>query len=76
MAAVWPQHVLNRFATIPVNPRENDYYVPYNKLLNILFPADSPFTVGPQTQFRNPADLSISLLNIRCSGEMHRKDGA
>jgi hypothetical protein len=49
MTNVWPQHVLTRFATIPVNPRENDYYAPYNKLLNILFPPDGPFTVGPQT---------------------------
>jgi hypothetical protein len=50
MAAVWPQPFLTCFATIPVNPRENDYYAPYNKLLNILFPADGPFTVGPRTR--------------------------
>jgi hypothetical protein len=48
MDAVWPQSILTRFATIPTNPRENDYYAPYNKLLNFLFPPDSPFTVGPQ----------------------------
>lgn len=45
----WPQSILTRFATIPTNPRENDYYSSYNKLLNFLFPPDGPFTVGPQT---------------------------
>ncbi|KAF8235420.1 hypothetical protein L208DRAFT_1392606 [Tricholoma matsutake] len=49
MDGVWPLTIRNRFATIPANPRENDYYAPYNKLLNFLFPVDSPFTVGPQT---------------------------
>ena len=44
---IWPQSVLTRFATIPVNPSENDIYPPYSKLLNILFPPDGPFTVGP-----------------------------
>ena len=62
MAAVWPQHVLNRFATVPVNPRENDYYAPYNKLLNILFPADSPFTVGPQTHPISESGESIDFV--------------
>ena len=28
----------SRFSTIPFNPRENDYYDPYNKLINVLFP--------------------------------------
>lgn len=28
---------------------EKDYYPPYNKLLNYLFPPDSPFTVSPQS---------------------------
>ncbi|KAF8222530.1 hypothetical protein L208DRAFT_1413296 [Tricholoma matsutake] len=49
MDGVWPLTIRNRFATIPANPRKNDYYAPYNKLLNFLFPVDSPFTVGPQT---------------------------
>ncbi|KIM37625.1 hypothetical protein M413DRAFT_76874 [Hebeloma cylindrosporum] len=49
MATVWPQPLLTRFATIPANPKEIDYYAPYNKLLNFLFPPDGPFTVGPQT---------------------------
>lgn len=49
MNAVWPLPISARFVTIPTNPRENDYYAPYNKLLNFLFPVDSPFTVGPQT---------------------------
>ena len=46
MDAVWPRLVLTCFPTIPVNPRENDYYA-YNRLLNILFPAGGPFIVGP-----------------------------
>jgi len=44
---VWPQSIHDRFASIPRNPRENDYYAPYNKLLNVLFPSNGPFTVGP-----------------------------
>ena len=28
----------SRFSTIPFNPRESDYYAPYNKLINVLFP--------------------------------------
>ena len=47
--AFWPKHVQARFDSIPVNPRENDYYAPYNKLLYSLFPADTPFTVAPQS---------------------------
>ena len=49
MDSVWSRPILTRFATVPANPRENDYYAPYNKLLNVLFPPDGPFTVGPQT---------------------------
>jgi hypothetical protein len=49
MDTVWPLTIHNRFATIPANPRENDYYAPYNKLLNFLFTVDGPFAVGPLT---------------------------
>ena len=45
----WPPQVIKRFSTIPVNARENDFYAPYNKLLYSLFPADSNFTVAPQS---------------------------
>ena len=54
----WPPQILKRFSTIPINARENDYYGPYNKLLNGLFPADSDYTVVPQ---------SYSLLDSRDS---------
>jgi len=54
----WPPQVIKRFSTIPVNARENDFYAPYNKLLYSLFPADSNFTVAPQ---------SYSLLDSRDS---------
>jgi hypothetical protein len=44
-----PPHILARFQRIPPNPRENDYYGPFNKLLNFLFPTNSDFTVAPQS---------------------------
>jgi hypothetical protein len=62
MDAVWPQSILTRFATIPANPRENDYYAPYNKLLNFLFPPDSSFTIGPQTYPIAESHESINFL--------------
>ena len=46
---LFSRYILTRFATIPGNPRQNDYSAPYNKLLNVLFPPDGPFTVGQQT---------------------------
>jgi hypothetical protein len=62
MDTAWPRSILTRFATIPANPRENDYYVPYNKLLNVLFPPDGPFTVGPQTHSIVESHESINFL--------------
>jgi len=62
MDTVWPLSILTRFATIPANPRENDYYAPYNKLLNVLFPPDGPFTVGPQTYPIAESPESIDIL--------------
>ena len=53
---------LNRFATIPVNPKEDDYYAPYNKLLNFLFPPGGPFTVGPQFDIIAESRHSIDIL--------------
>lgn len=47
--APWPLKIVRRFSTIPPNARENDYYAPYNKLLNIIFPPDSDYTVAPQS---------------------------
>ena len=46
---MWPQHVLDRFLSVPNNPRERDFHGPYNKLLYWVFPADSRFTVDPQS---------------------------
>ena len=62
MDTVWPLSILTRFVTIPANPRENDYYAPYNKLLNVLFPPDSPFTVGSQTYPIAESRESIDIL--------------
>ena len=45
---VWPPNILGQFKLIPINPQEADFYGSYNKLLNYLFPIDSPFTVVPQ----------------------------
>ena len=62
MDTIWAPSILTRFATIPANPRENDYYAPYNKLLNFLFPPDSPFTVGPQAHIIAESRESIDFL--------------
>ncbi|PBK84042.1 hypothetical protein ARMGADRAFT_944047, partial [Armillaria gallica] len=37
------------FSTIPPYPRENDFLGPYNKFLHTVFPADSDYTVIPQS---------------------------
>ncbi|KAJ7108777.1 hypothetical protein C8R44DRAFT_857673 [Mycena epipterygia] len=47
--ADWPDSVLRRFRAVPPNPRENDFYGPWNKLLSYLFPPASDFTVAPQS---------------------------
>ncbi|KAK0434417.1 hypothetical protein EV421DRAFT_1717575 [Armillaria borealis] len=41
--------VMKRFCAIPPYPRENDFLGPYNKLLHTVFPADSDYTVIPQS---------------------------
>jgi len=46
---MWSRTIIDRFKAIPANPRENDFYAPYNKLLNTVFPVDSDFTVAPQS---------------------------
>ena len=61
--APWPPKITRRFSTVPANARENDYYAPYNKLLYTLFPADSDYTVAPQSysllDSRNSVDFII-----------------
>jgi len=47
--APWSAKIIKPFSTVPANVRENDFYGPYNKLLYTLFPADSDYTVAPQT---------------------------
>lgn len=51
----WPEKVIRQFQSIPPNPIEGDFHGAYNKLLNILFPPDSDFTVVPQ--YLKPASL-------------------
>ncbi len=41
--------VMKRFSTIPPYPRENVFLGPYNKLLHTVFPAESDYTVIPQS---------------------------
>jgi len=47
--APWSPKIVKQFSTVPPNARENDFYTPYNKLLYTLFPADSDYTVAPQS---------------------------
>jgi hypothetical protein len=58
----WPDTVVSRFARVPTNPRENDFYGPWNKLLNIVFPPDGPFTVAPQSYPVQPSRESLYFL--------------
>lgn len=44
----WPEQVLRCFQQVPINPTEDELWGPYNKLLNILFPPNSEYTVIPQ----------------------------
>jgi len=60
--AGWSNNVLNRFKAIPDNPWENDFYTPYNKLLSILFPADSQYTVAPQANPYNNSKESVDFI--------------
>lgn len=63
---MWSQKIIDRFNAIPQNPRKNDYYAPYNKLLNFVFPVDSDFTVAPQSypipQSRDSIDFVIEYM--------------
>lgn len=63
---MWSDNILQRFNSIPANPRENDYYAPYNKLLNYIFPPDTEFTVVPQSypvpESRDSIDFVIEYL--------------
>jgi len=45
--APWSAKIIEQFSTIPPNPRENDFFGPYNKLLSTLFPPVS-YTVAPR----------------------------
>ncbi|KAF8506280.1 hypothetical protein BU17DRAFT_57765 [Hysterangium stoloniferum] len=51
----WLPEVLRQFEQIPPTPSETDFHAPYNKLLNLLFPPDTEFTVVPQ-YFPGPSE--------------------
>ncbi|KAH9044198.1 hypothetical protein EDB84DRAFT_1436095 [Lactarius hengduanensis] len=60
---MWPEKVLRQFQAVPANPKESDFYGPYNKLLNYYFPPDTDFTVVPQylkAASRDAADFIVS----------------
>ncbi|KAI9566198.1 hypothetical protein HD554DRAFT_2194495 [Boletus coccyginus] len=44
----WPAEVVRQFQTSSPNADEGDFLGPYNKVLNILFPPDTDFTIVPQ----------------------------
>ncbi|KAJ6486510.1 hypothetical protein C8R47DRAFT_1128647, partial [Mycena vitilis] len=62
-ATTWPDSILRRFTAVPANPRENDLYGPWNKLLTYVFPPASDFTVAPQSYLlstsRETADFAV-----------------
>ena len=60
--AAWSNNVINQFKAVPDNPWENDFYAPYNKLLSILFPADSQYTVAPQANPYNNSKESVDFI--------------
>ena len=45
---VWSEKIKRQFQTVPLNPSDQDFYGPYNKLLHTLYPPDTDFTVIPQ----------------------------
>ncbi|TDL30086.1 hypothetical protein BD410DRAFT_780612 [Rickenella mellea] len=51
----WHPKVVGRFGTVPDNPRERDFYGPFNKLLHdpSLFSVDSDFAVALQRPHPN-----------------------
>ncbi|TFK48411.1 hypothetical protein OE88DRAFT_1647007 [Heliocybe sulcata] len=54
--------VVRQFKNVPSNPSESDFYGPYNKLLHLLFPADSDFVVSFQytPDAQNLLDLGLT----------------
>jgi hypothetical protein len=46
---MWPNEILRQFQIVPANnPEVSDFIAPYHKLLNDLFPANTPYTVLPR----------------------------
>ena len=46
---MWPQSLLTSFQSVAhITQDESAYYGPYNTLLNILFPPDSPYEIVPR----------------------------
>ncbi|KAK0243225.1 hypothetical protein EDD85DRAFT_878153, partial [Armillaria nabsnona] len=60
----WPDPILRPFQSVRPNPAENDLHGPYNKLLNYLFPIDSPYAVVPQYLQPGSRDSSDRILTF------------
>jgi len=61
--APWSPSIVRRFPTVPANPRENDFYAPYSKLLCTLFPANTDYTVAPRSyNSHQPIDFVFEVL--------------
>lgn len=56
-----PATVIRRFQAVPPNPRETDFYGPYNKLPSYLFPPDSAFTVVPPQDLVDSSRLDFAV---------------
>lgn len=41
----WPDEIVRSFQKVPINPSEADFHGPYNKLLSMLFPWDTDYTI-------------------------------
>jgi hypothetical protein len=63
---MWNVNVIRRFkSAIKDSDIKNRYYAPYNKLLTLVFPPDSDYTVAPMThpiEGNKSIDLSVEYM--------------
>ncbi|KAJ7819776.1 hypothetical protein B0H14DRAFT_2835694 [Mycena olivaceomarginata] len=68
--ADWPDSVLRRFRAVPPNPRENDFYGPWNKLLSYSYLLSTSretadFVIKPPGNLRLPSAREEADTQIR-----------
>jgi len=79
MDAVWPQSILTRFAKIPANPRENDYYSRFHVdrpchdglvclVLSLMNPSQNRLEKAPEKMRKVEKDRGSWLLLTRIGG--------